>query len=139
PFRLVSFNLAAWSRDFSASIAFLDASDADAVLLLEVPPRLVAHFGASLAGKLPHRFVEAGSAANGALVFSRWPIVRQRTVPLGNRGALAANVILDVNGHSLEIYAAHLSWPMAGGNAVARNVELAELAGHAANCQPRCI
>lgn len=138
-FRVVSFNVAWWNRDYSEVLRFLAASRADAILLLEVSPEQLQGISTALAALYPHQHLNAGRLPNGALIFSRWPLVRQSSVPLGYRGVVAAHATIDVRGSTIEVNAVHLSWPLAGGSTAARNAELVDLGRLLSRCTTRCI
>jgi len=127
-FRVVSFNVWFRNHDLPRIAAYLEQSDADAIVLQEL--------GASQAQQLhallrsyPHAYVEA--RRYGAVLFTRWPIIASESVVLSPEGARGVHAVLDWRGSPVAVLGVHLHWPLGPRNSWLRNQELASIASFA--------
>lgn len=121
-FRLVALNVWFRNPDLTATARYIEQSQADAVVLLELTPpqadKLV-----PLLPSYPHYHIEPSRM--GAAVFTRWPMLSAESLPLAPDGAVAARLTLDWRGTPVTVLGVHLNWPLGPRNAEFRNQELA--------------
>jgi endonuclease/exonuclease/phosphatase (EEP) superfamily protein YafD len=124
-FRLVSFNVWFRNPDMARTAQFIEQSQADAVVLLELTPSQAEKL-LPLMPSYPHFYIEPSRM--GAAVFTRWPVLSAESVPLAPGGAVAARLTLDWRGTPVTVIGVHLNWPLGPRNAEFRNQELNALA-----------
>jgi endonuclease/exonuclease/phosphatase (EEP) superfamily protein YafD len=129
-FRVVSFNVWFRNHDLTRIAAYLEQTDADAIVLQEL--------GASQAQQLrallkayPHSYVEP--RRYGAALFTRWPIVASQSMLLSPDGARGVHAVLDWRGSPVALLGVHLHWPLGPDNSRLRNQELGSIAAFARN------
>lgn len=121
-FRLLSFNVWFRNPDMATTAAYIEQSQADAVVLLELtPPQAEAL--RSLLPSYPHFHIEPSRM--GAAVFTKWPVLAAESMPLAKDGAIAARVQIDWHGTPVTVLGVHLNWPLGPRNSQFRNEELA--------------
>jgi len=121
-FRLLSFNVWYRNPDMATTAAYIEQSQADAVVLLELtPPQAEAL--RPLLPSYPHYYNEPSRM--GAAVFTKWPMLAAESMPLAKGGAVAARVRLDWRGSPITVLGVHLNWPLGPRNSKFRNEELA--------------
>jgi endonuclease/exonuclease/phosphatase (EEP) superfamily protein YafD len=127
-FRLVTLNV--WFRNESVpSIArHLEGLNADAIVLQELTADRLPVLTASLPS-YPHVAVEPGT--HGVVVFSKWPLVESRSVPLSSEVS-GRFVTLDWQGTRVNLLGVHVHWPLGPGSASLRLQELQTIASFAA-------
>jgi endonuclease/exonuclease/phosphatase (EEP) superfamily protein YafD len=121
-FRLLSFNVWYRNPDMATTAAYIEQSQADAVVLLELtPPQAEAL--RPLLPSYPHYYIEPSRM--GAAVFTKWPVLGAESIPLAKGGAIAARLRLDWRGSPITLLGVHLNWPLGPRNSQFRNEELA--------------
>lgn len=123
-FRLVSFNVWFRNPDMARTAEYIEKSQADAVVLLELTPQQ-AEMLVPLLPSYPHYHIEPSRM--GAAVFTKWPMLSAESVPLSPGGAVAARLALDWHGTAVNVLGVHLNWPLGPRNSRFRNQELAAL------------
>lgn len=121
-FRLLSFNVWFRNPDMATTAAYIEHSQADAVVLLELTPPQAEQLR-PLLPSYPHFHIEPSRM--GAAVFTKWPVLAAESMPLANDGAIAARVQIDWRGTSVTVLGVHLNWPLGPRNFKFRNEELA--------------
>jgi endonuclease/exonuclease/phosphatase (EEP) superfamily protein YafD len=123
-FRLLTFNVWFRNPDIARVAAYIEGSQADAVVLQELTPSQ-AEVLRPLLPTYPHYYLEPSRM--GAAVFTRWPVISAESVPLakdGAEGAIAARVLIDWRGTDVTVFGVHLNWPLGPRNSAFRNEEL---------------
>ena len=120
-FRLLSFNVWFRNPDMAEAAAYLERSQADAIVLLELAPAQAEALRALLPS-YPYSYVEP--TRMGATVFTRWPVLSAESLPLAKGGATAARVQIDWRGSPVTVLGVHLNWPLGPRNSAFRNEEL---------------
>lgn len=126
-FRLLTFNVWFRNPDITRVAAYIEGSQADAVVLQELTPSQ-AEVLRPLLPTYPNYYLEPSRM--GAAVFTRWPVTAAESVPLakgGGEGAIAARVQIDWRGSAVTVLGVHLNWPLGPRNSAFRNQELASL------------
>lgn len=123
-FRLVSFNVWFRNPDMARVAEYIETSQADAVVLLELTPPQ-AEMLAPLLPTYPHYHIDPSRM--GAAVFTKWPVISAESVPLARGGAVAARLMLDWKGTPVSVLGVHLNWPLGPRNSEFRNQELNSL------------
>ncbi|MBM0103946.1 endonuclease/exonuclease/phosphatase family protein [Steroidobacter sp. S1-65] len=123
-FRLVSFNVWFRNPDLVPTAQYIEQSQADAVVLLELTPPQAEQL-APLLPSYPYYHIEPSRM--GAAVFTKWPVLEAESVPLAPGGAVAAKLKLDWRGAPVTVLGVHLNWPLGPRNSEFRNQELNEL------------
>jgi endonuclease/exonuclease/phosphatase (EEP) superfamily protein YafD len=121
-FRLLSFNVWFRNPDMATTAAYIEQSQADAVVLLELTPPQ-AETLRPLLPSYPHFHIEPSRM--GAAVFTKWPVLAAESIPLAKDGAIAARVKIDWRGTPVTVLGVHLNWPLGPRNSQFRNEELA--------------
>lgn len=121
-FRLLSFNVWFRNPDMATTAAYIEQSQADAVVLLELTPPQVERLR-PLLPSYPHFHIEPSRM--GAAVFTKWPVLAAESMPLAKDGAVAARVQIDWRGTPVTVLGVHLNWPLGPRNSKFRNEELA--------------
>ncbi|GFE78151.1 hypothetical protein GCM10011487_01510 [Steroidobacter agaridevorans] len=124
-FRLLSFNVWFRNPDMAQVAEYIEKSQADAVVLLELTPPQVEML-APLLPTYPHYHIDPSRM--GAAVFTKWPVISAESVPLSQGGAVAARLMLDWQGTPVSVLGVHLNWPLGPRNSAFRNQELNSLA-----------
>lgn len=123
-FRLVSFNVWFRNPDMAQVAEYMEKSQADAVVLLELTaPQAEALL--PLVPTYPHYHMD--TSRMGAAVFTKWPVISADSVPLAQGGAIAARMMLDWHGTPVSVLGVHLNWPLGPRNSQFRNQELNSL------------
>jgi endonuclease/exonuclease/phosphatase (EEP) superfamily protein YafD len=121
-FRLVSFNVWFRNPDMARLAEYLEKSQADVVVLLELTEpqanRLL-----PLLPTYPHYHMD--TSRMGAAVFTKWPLLSAESVPLSEGGAVAERIMIDWRGTPVSVLGVHLNWPLGARNSKYRNQELA--------------
>ena len=123
-FRVVSFNVWFRNPDMARTAEYIQQSQADAVVLLELTPPQ-AEMLLPLLPDYPYYHIEPSRM--GAAVFTKWPVLEAESVPLAPGGAVAARMKLDWRGVPVTVLGVHLNWPLGPRNSEFRNQELSEL------------
>lgn len=126
-FRFITFNRYMGNDDLVTVSAWLQQSRADVIALQEVDSIELTQQLAALLPGYPHVYARS-SAAYGAVILSRWPIIRSETIELIPGGARVAKSVIDWQGREITVMAAHLHWPMGKENTRRRDAELQQLA-----------
>jgi endonuclease/exonuclease/phosphatase (EEP) superfamily protein YafD len=121
-FRLLSFNVWFRNPDMATTAAYIEQSQADAVVLLELTPPQAERLR-PLLPSYPHFHIEPSRM--GAAVFTKWPVLAAESMPLAKDGAIAARVQIDWRGTPVTVLGVHLNWPLGPRNSRFRNEELA--------------
>jgi endonuclease/exonuclease/phosphatase (EEP) superfamily protein YafD len=124
-FRLMSLNVWFRNPDMARIAQYIEQSQADAVVLLELTPPQ-ADMLAPLLPTYPHYHIDPSRM--GAAVFTKWPVISAESVPLSQGGAVAARLMLDWGGTPVSVLGVHLNWPLGPRNSMFRNQELSSLA-----------
>lgn len=120
-FRLVSFNVWFRNPDMARVAEYIEKSQADAVVLLELTEPQAAML-LPLLPTYPHYHMD--TSRMGAAVFTKWPVLSAESVPLSQGGAVAERVMLDWRGTTVSVLGVHLNWPLGPRNSEYRNQEL---------------
>lgn len=120
-FRLVSFNVWFRNPDMARVAEYIEKSNADAVVLLELT-QPQAEMLLPLLPTYPHYHMD--TSRMGAAVFTKWPVMSAESVPLSQGGAVAERVMLDWRGTPVSVLGVHLNWPLGPRNSAYRNQEL---------------
>ncbi len=123
-FRVVSFNVWFRNPDLTHTAEYIEQSQADAVVLLELTPPQAEKLR-PLLPTYPHYYLEPSRM--GAAVFTKWPVLEAESVELASGGAVAARMKLDWRGTPVTVLGVHLNWPLGPRNSEYRNQELDEL------------
>jgi endonuclease/exonuclease/phosphatase (EEP) superfamily protein YafD len=123
-FRLLSFNVWFRNPDMARVAEYIEKSQADAVVLLELTPPQ-AEMLVPLLPTYPHYHIDPSRM--GASVFTKWPVLSAESVPLARGGAVAAQLMLDWRGTTVSVLGVHLNWPLGPRNSAYRNQELNSL------------
>lgn len=129
-FRFATFNAFYLNQDVVRIGAGLEAIGADVVTLQELDVAKARALARHLPS-YPHVYFDAAHRY-GAVIFSRWPIIRQQTVELTPAGSRAAQVVLDWHGKAITVIGTHLYWPFSARNVHLRDAALQRLARLAA-------
>ena len=124
-FRFITFNVWFRNRDLQPIANYLDASGADAVVLLELDAPEAQRLRKLLRS---YPFAQIGNTPHGAVIFSRWPLFEQRFESLCAGCVSIARARLDWRGQQLTLLGAHLHWPLGAAVARLRAEELQALA-----------
>jgi len=120
-FRLVSFNVWYRNRDIARIAEYIEKSQADAVVLLELSEPQ-ANMLLPLLPTYPHYHMD--TSRMGAAVFTKWPLLSAESVPLSEGGAVAERVMIDWRGTPVTVLGVHLNWPIGPRSSEYRNQEL---------------
>jgi endonuclease/exonuclease/phosphatase (EEP) superfamily protein YafD len=123
-FRVVSFNVWFRNPDMARVAEYIEKSQADAVVLLELTQPQAERL-LPLLPTYPH--YQMDNSRMGAAVFTKWPVISAESVPLSQGGAVASRVMLDWRGTSVTVLGVHLNWPLGPRNSAYRNQELNSL------------
>jgi endonuclease/exonuclease/phosphatase (EEP) superfamily protein YafD len=121
-FRLLTFNVWFRNPDMARTAAYIEQSQADAVVLQELTPSQ-AETLRPLLPSYPHFHIEPSRM--GSAVFTKWPVISAESVPLAKEGAIAARMQIDWRGTPITVLGVHLNWPLGPRNSAFRNEELA--------------
>jgi endonuclease/exonuclease/phosphatase (EEP) superfamily protein YafD len=121
-FRVLSFNVWFRNPDMATTAAYIEQSQADAVVLLELTPPQAERLR-PLLPSYPHFYIEPSRM--GAAVFTKWPVLAAESMPLAKEGAIAARVRIEWRGTPVTVLGVHLNWPLGPRNSKFRNEELA--------------
>jgi len=120
-FRLVSFNVWYRNRDIARIAEYIEKSQADAVVLLELSEPQ-ANMLLPLLPTYPHYHMD--TSRMGAAVFTKWPLLSAESVPLSEGGAVAERIMIDWRGTPVTVLGVHLNWPIGPRSSEYRNQEL---------------
>lgn len=123
-FRLLSINVWFRNPDMARVATYIEQSQADAVVLLELTPPQ-AQMLQPLLPTYPHYHIEPSRM--GAAVFTKWPVLSAESLPLAPGGAIAAHVQVNWHGTPVNVLGVHLNWPLGPRNSAFRNEELGGL------------
>jgi endonuclease/exonuclease/phosphatase (EEP) superfamily protein YafD len=130
PLRVVSANVWSANPTPEEALAFVRASDADVLVLVDARQRRWRQVLSELGALYPYRAPQAWRAGATVVLFSRFPVVREEVVrpPRSGRPYLVAE--LAVRGQPLVVVGAHPSSPSARapGDSRRRNHELDHIA-----------
>lgn len=121
-FRVLSFNVWFRNPDMATTAAYIEQSNADAVVLLELTPPQAERLR-PLLPSYPNFHIEPSRM--GAAVFTKWPMLDAASMPLAEEGAVAARMRIDWHGTPVTVLGVHLNWPLGPRNSRFRNEELA--------------
>jgi endonuclease/exonuclease/phosphatase (EEP) superfamily protein YafD len=121
-FRLLTFNVWFRNPDMARTAAYIEQSQADAVVLQELTPSQ-AETLRPLLPSYPHYHIEPSRM--GSAVFTKWPVISAESLPLAKEGAIAARMQIDWRGVPITVLGVHLNWPLGPRNSAFRNEELA--------------
>lgn len=121
-FRLLSFNVWFRNPDMATTAAYIEQSQADAVVLLELTPPQAERLR-PLLPSYPYFHIEPSRM--GAAIFTKWPVLAAESMPLAKDGAIAARMQIDWRGTPVTVLGVHLNWPLGPRNSQFRNEELA--------------
>ena len=134
PLRVVTLNVWFRNHDYDRVARYLEATQADVVILQEVDAAQALEIGARL-DEYPYRFVEAARVRHGAAILSRHPLGATQAVRLTPEGVTVARARLEVRGQPVTVIGAHLHWPVGPRDSRLRNDELAALGRLAADVE----
>jgi endonuclease/exonuclease/phosphatase (EEP) superfamily protein YafD len=135
--KLASINVFSGNPTPERVIGFIEAADADVILLLEVTPEWERRL-TTLAGRYPHSRVRAQSDNFGIALYSRFPISAAEFVPLSPNNLAIIALIAFPQG-AMHVIGAHPFPPAGAGGAGLRNQQLEELASHVAMLDRPCV
>jgi endonuclease/exonuclease/phosphatase (EEP) superfamily protein YafD len=121
----VTFNVWFRNQELLRVASFLERSGADTVILLELERTRALQLQALLPS---YRFAHIDTAAHGAVLFSRWPLIEPQFIALSAQGARVASAQLNWRGRIITVVGAHLHWPIGPRDAALRRAELRGLA-----------
>ena len=124
-FRFATFNVFYLNEDLARIGAGLESMGVDVVALQELDATR-ARALAKYLPSYPHAYFDAAHHY-GAVVFSRWPILRSQTIELVPEGPRAAQVVLDWHGRAITVIGTHLHWPFGAHNTRLRDGALRRL------------
>lgn len=124
-FRLVTFNVWMRNPDRAQLASYLEGTGADAIVLQELTTAQATELQGQLSS-YPYAYLGAGS--EGAVVFSRWPVLSAETIVFAPGATPAASLVLRWRGVPVRLLGVHLHWPLGGQNAGLRNAELSGIA-----------
>lgn len=125
--RIVALNLQYNNDDFPRSLAYLQASGADVLVLSEFTPRAQQRLVA-LEASYPHRVYRPRLTAWGLGIYSRVPLLESEDLVLDQRDSAQLRVRLRLAGRLLDLYGIHVASPTGLARADLRNAQLAALA-----------
>ncbi|NDJ63306.1 MAG: hypothetical protein GYB67_19455 [Chloroflexi bacterium] len=139
---VLSYNLAAQTRDFEPMLGAIRAADTDVIVLQELTLPAAGRLVSALGARYPYQFLTPrGVSLEGAGVFSRYPIVAESSWMYSFVAQRIEIMIVDPAGYEdgsatgpvVTLYNAHPLPPqLAGGyNASIRSAEIVELLGRA--------
>ena len=131
-FRLLTFNVWFRNPDMARTAAYIEQSQADAVVLQELTPSQ-AETLRPLLPSYPHFHIEPSRM--GSAVFTKWPVMSAESLPLAKEGAIAARMQIDWRGTPITVLGVHLNWPLGPRNSAFRNEELAGVVAFAKSQQ----
>ncbi|MFN8373498.1 MAG: endonuclease/exonuclease/phosphatase family protein [Anaerolineae bacterium] len=109
--RVVTFNIWGSNQALEAVETWLRATNADVVLLQEIPPAYAVETVPHLADIYEHQFFQTTNErywGNGIL--SRYPLIERENVLMGDEG-LQQRVVIEVEGQQMVIYNVHFYMP----------------------------
>jgi len=124
---IVSLNVNFRNRDHAATLAYLDITSPDVIVLSEVTSGL-RNALRELEAEYPYQVGVSRPDPWGMLILSRVPFAESELLDLGVAGTVHARVILQHRGSPLQLYAVHLYSPTNPRRAAKRNLQLATLA-----------
>lgn len=124
---IIAHNLRAGSREFEPTLAYLQRSDADILVLAEYT-RGWATALASLDELYPYRVTEPRAHPWGLAIYSRVPLTDLERVELAPGDNVQFRATLSINNEPVELFAVHLFSPVRLGFASRRNEQLRTLA-----------
>ena len=132
---LVAANLLHSQRKTGAMQAYLHDTFPDVLVLSEFTPRWAAAL-ADLEQRYPHSMLKPRPDAWGMALYSRYPLVDQELLSLGDDRSSHFRVRLMLPAGVVELYAVHLASPISGRRAGQRNRQLDVLAAQLAASDP---
>lgn len=124
---LIALNLYIHNRDYGRVRSYLDARDAEVLVLSELTPAWVRELQPVLS-RYPFWASEGRRSPWGLGVFSRHPLREARVLNLGVTGSVNIHAILESPAGDVELMAVHLASPGSAAHAAQRNQQLARLA-----------
>ena len=124
---LVTVNLNYRNTDQARMLAYLQASDADVLVLSEFTPDWELALDQALAD-WPHRVLRPREDPFGLAVYAREPVEQVQRLRLGAPGSENLRLLVQAGGQTVELYAVHLFPPTTAWRAAARNQQLDSLA-----------
>ena len=121
-FSIVTFNTFVLNPQPEAVKGYLQAQDADLVVLLEATPRMAAAV-APAAAEYPFRYAADRNGTRGFLVFSRLPL----TFVAQREDGGWAQFMLTHNGQAVDLFVVHTRAPHSAESVTQRNWQLGEL------------
>lgn len=135
--KLASINVYSGNPTPQRVLEYIDATDPDVVVLLEVTPEWEQRLTA-LAARYPHSAVQSRAGNFGIALFSRHPLHGLEYVPLSrDNDAISAGI--ELGDGRVHVVAAHPFPPAGGRGAELRNRQLRELAVHVAQLGRPCV
>lgn len=124
---VTSLNLFYRNRSFSVVRDYLEQSNSDVLVLLELTPEWMTQLR-EVTAKYPFWMSVNRRSPWGLGVFSKYPIHDTRYTDLGVSGSVNVVVKLELPGGAVQLVAVHLASPTAPGRVAERNRQLARLA-----------
>jgi endonuclease/exonuclease/phosphatase (EEP) superfamily protein YafD len=124
--RALSMNVRFRVTDLTAAARYIDASDADIVVMQEVSTSRARELARSLPS-YPYAHLDSAGLTD-VVVFSRWPIADATTVPLAADGVSALSFSVQWRERPIHVLGVHLHWPLGAQEAARRNSEMAGIA-----------
>jgi endonuclease/exonuclease/phosphatase (EEP) superfamily protein YafD len=106
--KVVSFNIWGDNPHLSQVEAWLLQTDADVIMLQEIPALYAQNGVRPLNGDYPYSFVQQWSW--GQLTLSKYPIIEQKDIPPPS-GFVFQRTVIDFEGQQVALYNIHLSMP----------------------------
>jgi endonuclease/exonuclease/phosphatase (EEP) superfamily protein YafD len=129
--RVITFNVLGDNTEGTKVLAWLEAQEADVVIITEYNPQWIASLR-PLEKQLPHTYLQAGYANFGLAIYSKHPLTEKKreTFCSARTPCLTAKII--VRGVPLKIFAVHPLSPVTKNEFALRNEYLHNLANEVA-------
>jgi len=124
---VISINVNYRNSDHAAMRAYLESVSPDLIVLAEVTNTWQNELR-FLDAEYPHQVGKWRSDPYGMRVYSRLPFVEAELLDLGVPNTVHARVVVESEGHLLQVFAVHLFSPTNPRRASNRNIQLANLA-----------
>lgn len=114
----------AWFRndDIARVAEAIESSGADVVIVQELSRVTIEPLIERLKS-YPYRALDAAEDRHGAAIVSRWPIETSKAISLDGSRVLSQLATIRWQAQSVDVLGVHLTWPMTGGLAAARNAQ----------------
>jgi endonuclease/exonuclease/phosphatase (EEP) superfamily protein YafD len=134
-YRFVALNLLRDNRETDAVLDFINAEQADVLLLQEVTPRWERQLREPLAREYPHRVMQVRNHAFGIWLLSKHPLDQVQVLPTPDSDVPYITADIDLGGETIHLVGVHPLPPTGQSKARERNQRLAA-AGEVISYQP---